>query len=62
MTQKINDYHTLVDKVEQAVYRYNQLRPHLSCNMMTPNQAHLKQGVLKRKWKNYYQISNLNLL
>ena len=58
---KIQDYSTLVTRVDQAVYRYNNLRPHMSCNMMTPNKAHKEQGILKRKWKNYYQTSNINL-
>jgi len=34
---------------------YNSLRPHSSCNMKTPNEAHTTKGVLKRKWKNYYK-------
>jgi len=62
LTQKIKDYSNLVKATDQAVYRYNQLRPHLSCNMLTPNQAHHKKGVLQRKWKNYYQLSNSNLI
>lgn len=48
------DYISLKKCVDQAVYKYNQLRPHLSCDMITPNQAHLKTGVLKKRWKNYY--------
>jgi putative transposase len=37
--------------VEQAVKTYNQLRPHASCNYLTPEQAHQKEGLLKTKWK-----------
>jgi transposase InsO family protein len=37
--------------VEKAIVTYNQLRPHASCNYMTPEQAHQKQGLLKTKWK-----------
>lgn len=37
-----------------SIYKYNQLRPHLSCEMLVPNEAHLKVGELNRKWKNYY--------
>jgi len=61
LPHEIQDYSTLITRVDQAVYRYNSLRPHMSCDMMTPNKAHDKQGMLKRKWKNYYQLSNLNL-
>jgi len=41
--------------VEQAILNYNDIRPHASCDFMTPNQAHLTQGVLKKRWKNYYK-------
>jgi len=40
--------------VKLSIYKYNELRPHLSCEMLVPNEAHLKAGELKRKWKNYY--------
>jgi len=37
--------------VEKSVTIYNQQRPHLSCNNLTPEQAHLHQGLLPAKWK-----------
>ena len=37
--------------VENAIKTYNQLRPHASCNYLTPDQAHQQQGLLKSKWK-----------
>jgi len=37
--------------VSNAVTTYNQLRPHASCNYLTPQQAHQQQGLLKAKWK-----------
>lgn len=40
--------------LEQAVFLYNYKRPHLSCNMLVPDQAHKGEGKLKRRWKNYY--------
>ncbi len=45
----------LPDRIDEVIYRYNQLRPHLSCDMMTPNQAHKHEGELNRRWKNYYK-------
>lgn len=33
---------------------YNYHRPHLSCDMLVPEQAHQHTGKLKRRWKNYY--------
>ena len=37
--------------VENAVSTYNRLRPHASCNYLTPDQAHQQQGQLTSKWK-----------
>ena len=48
--------------LEQAVFLYNYKRPHLSCDMLPPEQAHRQTGQLKRRWKNYYRkklLSNL---
>lgn len=48
--------------IKSTIEKYNDKRPHLSCNMLTPNQAHLTSGILKRKWKNYYKkIVTLNI-
>ena len=46
----------IFEAVKSSIYRYNQLRPHLSCDMMTPNQAHKVIGPLKKHWKNYYKL------
>ncbi|MBB4603624.1 transposase InsO family protein [Hymenobacter latericoloratus] len=43
--------------LEQAVFLYNYKRPHLSCDMQSPNQAHTSWGPLERRWKNYYKPS-----
>ena len=37
--------------VEISIKYYNGRRPHSSCDLMTPNEAHKKQGVLKKHWK-----------
>lgn len=44
-------------QVKEIIEKYNLKRPHLSCNMLTPEQAHLTSGKLKRRWKNYYKKS-----
>lgn len=41
--------------VAKAIVIYNSLRPHGSCDMLTPMEAHKKEGVLKKHWKNYYK-------
>jgi len=39
-------------QINRAVYIYNEKRPHLSCEMLTPRQAHQPGiGVLKKLWK-----------
>jgi transposase InsO family protein len=37
--------------IDRSIRAYNELRPHLSCNMFTPNQAHEMVGPLIKKWK-----------
>jgi putative transposase len=41
--------------VARAIAIYNSIRPHGSCDMLTPNEAHKKEGELKKNWKNYYK-------
>ncbi|MEL7339455.1 MAG: IS3 family transposase [Bacteroidota bacterium] len=47
--------------IKRAIRNYNTLRPHRSCNMLTPEQAHCTSGELKKRWRNYYQLRHLNL-
>jgi len=37
----------------KSIDTYNGSRPHASCNYLTPNEAHLCQGELKKRWKKY---------
>ncbi|WP_157816075.1 IS3 family transposase [Spirosoma pollinicola] len=41
--------------LENGVFLYNYKRPHLSCNMLSPDVAHNGHGPLERRWKNYYK-------
>ena len=43
------------DQVARAVRTHNELRPHGSCDFLTPAQAHEREGPLVQRWKNYYQ-------
>ena len=56
-TQNI-DLKTMKIVVKQSIEIYNQYRPHLSCEMLTPNQMH-KQKKIKIKT---YKIKNLREL
>ena len=44
--------------IAKAIYAYNHLRPHASCDYLTPAQALGKKGILNKRWyrsttKNY---------
>ncbi|MEM6805941.1 MAG: IS3 family transposase [Bacteroidota bacterium] len=36
--------------VEKAIHSYNQLRPHRSCDLLTPAKAHKTNGPLRKHW------------
>ena len=55
LKQEYNSYEQAKDHVLIAIEVYNSLRPHSSCNMLTPLKAHEQHGDLKRHWKNYYK-------
>ncbi|PXV59268.1 integrase-like protein [Dysgonomonas alginatilytica] len=42
------------DQLRQRIYEiiaiYNYKRPHLSCDMKTPNQAYLLSGTIRKQW------------
>lgn len=42
-----------LQRVVDSIAAYNGLRPHSSCDYLTPNVAHLQTGELKKRWKNY---------
>jgi putative transposase len=39
--------------VSKIIQIYNQKRPHASVDYLTPDQAHLQEGNLKKRWKHY---------
>lgn len=51
---KPSTYNQFEKVIESIIYKYNQLRPHLSCDMYTPNKTYLLQGKVNQRWKNYY--------
>lgn len=42
-------------RMEQIINIYNTLRPHMSIDWLTPQQAHIKKGKIERRWKAYYK-------
>ncbi len=61
LKQEYFDYKTVYNqqKLKEAIDLYNKERPHMSCNMLTPEQAHKRMGKLRKSWKNYYKSSTL---
>ena len=40
-------------QISKSINAYNSLRPHASCDYMTPEETHLTSGQLNKRWKNY---------
>ena len=73
IAERVNDiiknewlkHETLMDlshaknRINEIINIYNKLRPHLSINYLTPDEAHEKTGLIKRCWKNYYKKSRV---
>jgi transposase InsO family protein len=46
--------------IVKSILAYNQLRPHASCDYLTPAQAHLREGLLKKRWRKYKRKNPVN--
>ncbi len=49
--QQYDNFEQANEHIGRIITTYNTLRPHLSCDMLTPEQAHAKVGKLKKRWK-----------
>jgi transposase InsO family protein len=51
----LNRTFTTFDEADQAVHtavdKYNHIRPHASCDYMTPVEAYEHNGILRKRWK-----------
>ena len=50
-------YHSLIELktlIDQAVYAYNILRPHLSCHMLTPDKMHQQRRLRRKEYRNKF--------
>lgn len=52
------NFENTYQRILKSVAVYNEIRPHGSCDNLTPCQAHKKEGELRKTWKNYskYQL------
>jgi len=39
--------------IVSSIQAYNTLRPHASCDYLTPNLAHQHEGSVKKRWRKY---------
>lgn len=58
LSRTFEDYHDAIEPVVTAIHAYNNYRPHMSIEMLTPREAHQIDGKLNRMWKNQYQTKN----
>jgi transposase InsO family protein len=46
----------VMEALSQSVNIYNTQRPHMSCNMLTPEDVHQNNLPVERTWKSYYKL------
>jgi transposase InsO family protein len=46
--------------IARAIEAYNQLRPHASCDYLTPTQAHQQEGPLRKRWRKPERKKSIN--
>ena len=54
---RFNNMDEVTEAVDRAVAFYNNERPHMSIDMMTPAEAALCTGELRKRWKSYREIA-----
>ncbi|MGE3465713.1 MAG: IS3 family transposase [Pyrinomonadaceae bacterium] len=54
LAKRFENFREARSNIDEAVDIYNNLRPHLSIDMLTPAEAHTRRGTLKRHWKSYF--------
>jgi transposase InsO family protein len=47
------------NQIKKSIKAYNEMRPHASCDYLTPEQAHLQSEQLAKRWKNYNKRINI---
>lgn len=59
LSQTFTSFGQARQAVDNAVDKYNRIRPHASCDNLTPVQAHDQNGILKKHWKSKSNKKNL---
>lgn len=55
--ERFSNFNQASIRIAEIINIYNSTRPHMSCDLLTPNEAHLQTGILKKHWKSYYKKS-----
>ena len=58
----LNNYEEAKNAICKIIEIYNNERPHSSIEMLTPAEAHLKEGKLMRLWKSYTRQRHMELV
>ena len=56
--EPLSDLKEALKQTKQSIYAYNYLRPHLSCQMLTPKQMHLQKNIKIKSYKR--QLTTIN--
>lgn len=51
LIEQFHDHLQAMQTIQNAIEVYNQNRPHLSCEMFTPNAVHQQNQIVPKKWK-----------
>jgi putative transposase len=62
LDKTFSSYTEAVEAVKAAIHNYNHIRPHASCDYMTPASAHEQTGILRKRWKNKRYKAAPNLI
>jgi len=62
LDKTFKNYSEAIEPLTQSVNAYNNLRPHMSCDYLTPQQAHGRQGNLNKRWKKKKHNGNKQFL
>lgn len=49
--EQFDNFQHANDPICEIINIYNTERPHMSCNMLTPEQAQSREGKFKKRWK-----------
>ena len=57
--REFNSRERALQVVDRSIKAYNEIRPHMSCDYLTPIEAHQKTGLLNKRWKPKVYTKNL---